>query len=840
MSVVSNVEVRLDAKNAIKQFDLLKNKAKEFNRELNGTGPAVTKTSTAVKGLGAALTSALGPLLAVGTAVAAVNKALNTAFARDAAENRLRILTDSAGEYEAALALASQASVRFGLTQTQAATSLGDVYGRLKGLGFGLKETNEIFSGFNVIAKQAGISAEDASGAFIQLGQGLGSGALQGDELRSILERMPQLAQRLAVSMGEPVGRVRELGSEGKITSEVIYKALSEAAQGADALGNALTPQQQAMNSFGRAAEDAFNAFGKLIQPIVVPAIEAASWATQKLAEWYEYIGAKVFPEVVKAFKPLSDALQRAFGDFDLDYIVKIMQGALIQAIKNVLFVVKNLSEVIGFVVNRFKDLADSPIMKALINAVGALVEKLGFANDEVGKFTKEQQEATEEAGKTVDQYSSLPDKVVDVKKKLKEVTSELEKQSLISKSAITGVDRELQLSSVLVDTKKTALSLEIDKAAAAKDYSKVYDLQIKSAKIDYDIAVERIKAEVNKLKLAYEGLKTKEAIVEAAILENEANGKVVSKLEEKLALLKVEVEQAKSSLEFGEKLAEAQIKQAKAVEGAAKEAAKMQQQQSLASEAAAAASRASSLQASSTAVTANNAERTAAAMTRQTKELEKQKATRTQTETFQFSSQLQQLIRGRKQFSNIAEALDFYRDAEKPFIELKQKSESLSQAQDLQAKATQAASLGMNALANQLQRYAEQVARAGNVFAQFKSKQEEESIELGASLTPFAKGGYVKKPTEALIGEAGPEYVIREDQMKEAMVRYASGKRGDDVIPDGAISTSINVKTGPVMQMGGQDYVSRADFEKGLRNVSNSVLATIRRSPNTRSRLGI
>ena len=207
---------------------------------------------------------------------------------------------------------------------------------------------------------------------------------------------------------------------------------------------------------------------------------------------------------------------------------------------------------------------------------------------------------------------------------------------------------------------------------------------------------------------------------------------------------------------------------------------------------------------------------------------------TTTKTAAFQFSDAIAAQARGSREFRSPEELFGFLREAEKPFIELEQKSRVLAEAQRVQQQSVDALSLGMDRFAKQLERYAEGIARSGGVYSEFKAAREEDA------LTPFATGGYVPSPTAALIGEAGPEYVIREDQMKEAMVRYASGKRGDDVIPDGAASTNINVKTGPVMQMGGQDYVSRADFEKGLRNVSNSVLATIRRSPNTRSRLGI
>lgn len=103
----------------------------------------------------------------------------------------------------------------------------------------------------------------------------------------------------------------------------------------------------------------------------------------------------------------------------------------------------------------------------------------------------------------------------------------------------------------------------------------------------------------------------------------------------------------------------------------------------------------------------------------------------------------------------------------------------------------------------------------------------------------PFAQGGYVSSPTNALVGEGGSEYVIPSSKMAAAMERYAAGKRGNEVVPNGN-DTQVNVSTGPVMQMNGQNYVTQSDFEKGLRSTVNQVMTTLRRSPNTRAAVGI
>ena len=75
-----------------------------------------------------------------------------------------------------------------------------------------------------------GASAAESSNAMYQLTQAMAAGRLQGDEMRSILENSPLLAQKIADYMGVTVGEVKELGAQGKITSKIIKEALFGAA----------------------------------------------------------------------------------------------------------------------------------------------------------------------------------------------------------------------------------------------------------------------------------------------------------------------------------------------------------------------------------------------------------------------------------------------------------------------------------------------------------------------------------------------------------------------------------------------------------------------------------
>lgn len=113
-------------------------------------------------------------------------------------------------------------------------------------------EQEDAFVSTELIAKAitiSGAASEAANAAIIQLGQGLASGTLRGDELRSVLEQTPRLAQAIAEGMGTTVGQLRVLGQEGKITAETVISAIltqrerleSEFAQFPVTLGQALT-----------------------------------------------------------------------------------------------------------------------------------------------------------------------------------------------------------------------------------------------------------------------------------------------------------------------------------------------------------------------------------------------------------------------------------------------------------------------------------------------------------------------------------------------------------------------------------------------------------------------
>lgn len=77
----------------------------------------------------------------------------------------------------------------------------------------------------------SGASGSSAQAAILQLEQGLASGVLRGDELNSVMEQAPALAKSIADYMQVSVGKLREMGSQGQITADIVKNALFDAAQ---------------------------------------------------------------------------------------------------------------------------------------------------------------------------------------------------------------------------------------------------------------------------------------------------------------------------------------------------------------------------------------------------------------------------------------------------------------------------------------------------------------------------------------------------------------------------------------------------------------------------------
>ena len=101
----------------------------------------------------------------------------------------------------------------------------------LKDYGYSQEEVLKFTEATNNAMTIGGVAAEQQSAALLQLSQALGSGVLQGDEFKSIAEAAPILLDTIAEYMGKSRTEIKKLGSEGKLTADVIFQAISGSAE---------------------------------------------------------------------------------------------------------------------------------------------------------------------------------------------------------------------------------------------------------------------------------------------------------------------------------------------------------------------------------------------------------------------------------------------------------------------------------------------------------------------------------------------------------------------------------------------------------------------------------
>ncbi len=267
------------------------------------------QTNTLQKSFGGLKTAIAG----VGLTVLARN-AVKTAANFNKLNIRLKLLTKQTGTFARSQEIAAEAQKTFGLSATEALEGITNITARLAPLGVAVEDIKSTFFGFNTAAKLAGASSMEASNAFRQLAQALGSGRLQGDEFRSLAEQVPTLLQPIAQELGVTIGELKKFASEGKLTSDVVLRALKKIEKDGGASLKALVAADptQVFKNLTNATEDLSRAIGEKLNPVVLPAVRALTNLTNAIVGFINSpIGATtaIFLGVAAAVKALTTAV---------------------------------------------------------------------------------------------------------------------------------------------------------------------------------------------------------------------------------------------------------------------------------------------------------------------------------------------------------------------------------------------------------------------------------------------------------------------------------------------------------------------------------------------------
>lgn len=204
------------------QLDAVKAKSAAAAQAANQVGGAFSGLS-AVAGIAGRAIAAIGIGVSVGELVKMADASTNVA-------SRLGLVTSSAAQ------LVSVQQQLFEVAQSSR-VSFADLVGTYAQVARSTKELGVSQTSLLGVVKTisqavtiSGGSAASAQAALVQLSQGFAAGALRGEELNSVMEQTPRLAQAIAEGLGVSIGKLREMGQAGELTAEKVLGALEKSA----------------------------------------------------------------------------------------------------------------------------------------------------------------------------------------------------------------------------------------------------------------------------------------------------------------------------------------------------------------------------------------------------------------------------------------------------------------------------------------------------------------------------------------------------------------------------------------------------------------------------------
>lgn len=290
---------------AKKQLGDIQKQFKETNKKLN---EGLSFGGFSVGGLRGSLDSIRGGVAGVAGAFA-VDKIKDYADAWTEAGNKIAASAVVSGRSARSLDDLNKIATdtRSGLTETV------DLYAKLlRATANVAKNEQEVATATEVVNKAfkaGGAEASEQAAGILQLSQALSSGILQGDELRSIRENAPLIAQAIANEFKTTIGGLKQLGADGKLSVDRVFKAILDAKPLIDKAFNATTPTiTESAGLVGNALE-AF--VGKLSD------VTGAGGAVR------DFLG----KDLVKAIDDISSSLDTLKNSGAVEYLHKIIDG---------------------------------------------------------------------------------------------------------------------------------------------------------------------------------------------------------------------------------------------------------------------------------------------------------------------------------------------------------------------------------------------------------------------------------------------------------------------------------------------------------------------------------
>lgn len=527
-----------------KQFELnftkAQAKAKQFSERttqyLNNIEKAAnTINKTTSRTFWAGIVSSGGSYLSSG-----ISDVIKYADSYTELQNRIRLVTNS----QTAMVAATESVFDISLKTNQAVGATAQIYQRFAQnadrLNLSQLQVSELTETVAKSVAISGASAGAAEAALMQFGQALGSAELRGDELNSVIEQTPGLADAIAKGLGVTTGELKNLAKAGQLDIHTVIQALVKARDTVD-------------NDFNKRVKTLSMSFTNLETSITKFSGEANSalGVTQKLATGVDFVSDHL-QELIIGLGSLTAAL--AIGHLS-KYGLELLKTGYASA-KNAL---AHIAEAKAIATKATAMRTAAQVEMASLNAQFQLAqsEQTRFALRERMKVQSAQIIALAQAEATAKRNLATATNIAAMAAKgLQSVMALLGGPAGVIGIAATSL---LFFSSQAAEARQWALDTSVANQALAESYDQITEAAL-SLKITKQLEdIEKYYAEIEKLKA---GIATKQvsADFDGISVGGNANDAEIESLKNKIQVIKENADIARQSLEkmlapLGEKM---------------------------------------------------------------------------------------------------------------------------------------------------------------------------------------------------------------------------------------------------------------------------------------------
>jgi tape measure domain-containing protein len=212
------IRVRADINQALAEMRAL-------NKEVTQQGKGYSTTSKSAKGYGGSLTTLTTALSAYLT-VATLVKGLKLADDFNSLQTRLSTATKATGDYNKVSEETYAISQRTGSALDDTVSTFQRLSIARAELGATNTEILTVTESIQQLGVLSGASAEAMKAGQLQFAQAMAAGVVRAEEMNSIIENMPAVAERIARGMNMTVGELRNAVVEGQVLSRDVFDSL--------------------------------------------------------------------------------------------------------------------------------------------------------------------------------------------------------------------------------------------------------------------------------------------------------------------------------------------------------------------------------------------------------------------------------------------------------------------------------------------------------------------------------------------------------------------------------------------------------------------------------------